>query len=113
MSDRSRRPEPLVGAQTRTWLGVAAFVLVALGVLLAAHLATRPAQSPLAASREAQVRLRLELEAKAREALTVPARNADGTYRVPVDQAMELLARDNSRFEAFRQAAAREQAAKQ
>jgi hypothetical protein len=111
MSDRSRRPEPLVGAQSRTWIGVAAFVVVALGVLLAAHLATRPAQSPLAASRDAQVRLRLELEAKAKEALTTPARNADGTYRVPIEQAMELLVRDNSRFEAFRQAAVKEQAA--
>ncbi len=113
MSDRNRRPEPLVGAQARTWIGVAAFVLAALGVLLAAHLATRPAQSPLAASRDAQVRLRLDLEAKAKEALSTAGRNADGTYRVPVEQAMELLARDNSRFEAFRQAAAKEQAAKQ
>ena len=75
--------------------------------------ATRPAQSLLAASRDAQVRLRLDLEAKAKEALSTAARNADGTYRVPVEQAMELLARDNSRFEAFRQAAAKEQAAKQ
>ena len=110
MSDRTRRPEPLVGAQSRTWIGVAAFVVAALGVLLAAHLATRPAQSPLAASRDAQVRLRLELEAKAKEALSTPARNADGTYRVPIEQAMELLARDNSRFESFRQAAVKAQA---
>lgn len=112
MSEPRRQPAPLVGSHSRSWLGAAALILLAVAVLAAAYLATRPSQPAYAASREAQVRLRLELEAKAREALTVPARNKDGTYRVPIEQAMAILAADNARFESFRQAALKEQAAK-
>ena len=112
MSDSRRSSAPLLGSQARTWLGVAALLLAAFAFLLDAYLSSRPAGPANVASREAQVRLRQELEVKAREALTRPARNTDGTYRVPIDQAMEILALDNSKFESLRQAAIREQAAK-
>lgn len=104
MNDHARGPAPLVGAHTRSWLGAAAFVAVAFACVAAAYLLTRPAGRVDAASRAQQVQLRQDLEAKAREALTQPARNADGTYRVPIDQAMALLAADNRRFEQFRAA---------
>lgn len=104
MNDHSRGPAPLVGAHTRSWLGAAAFVAVAFACVAVAYLVTRPAGRADEASRAQQVQLRRDLEAKAREALTQPGRNADGTYRVPIDQAMALLAADNRRFEQFRAA---------
>jgi len=104
MNDHSRGPAPLVGAHTLSWLGAAAFVAVAVGCIAAAYFLTRPAGRVDAASRAQQVQLRRDLETKAQEALTQPARNADGTYRVPIDQAMALLAADNSRFAQFRAA---------
>lgn len=104
MNDHSRGAPPLVGAQTRSWLGTAAFVAVAFACVGLAYLLTRPSAPVDAASREQQIQLRRDLEAKAQQALTQPARNADGTYRVPIDQAMALLAADNRRFEQFRAA---------
>lgn len=112
MSEPRRQPAPLLGSHSRSWLGAAALVLLVVAVMGAAYLATRPSQPADAVSREAQIRLRLELEAKAREALSTPARNADGTYRVTIEQAMAALAADNARFESLRQAAVKEQAAK-
>jgi len=104
MNDHSRGAPPLVGAHTLSWLGVAAFVLVAFGCVAVAYLLTRPSAPADAAYRAQQVQLRRDLEAKAHEALTQPGRNADGTYRVPIDQAMALLAADNKRFNRFRTA---------
>lgn len=104
MNDHSRGPAPLVGAHTRSWLGAAAFVAVAVACVASAYLLTRPSAAVDAASRAQQVQLRRDIEAKAQQALTQPGRNADGTYRVPIDQAMALLAADNRRFDQFRAA---------
>ena len=112
MSDTRRPSAPLLGSHSRSWLGFVALVLLAVAVLGYAYWATQPTQPANVVNRDAQIRLRLELEAKAREALTQPARNPDGTYRVPITQVMEILARDNAHFDSFRQAAVKEQAAK-
>lgn len=104
MNDHSRGPAPLVGAHTLSWLGAAAFVAVAVGCIAAAYFLTRPAGRVDAASRVQQIQLRRDLETKAQELLTQPALNTDGTYRVPIDQAMALLAADNRRFAQFRAA---------
>lgn len=111
MSDHRRPPARLIGSHTLSWLTAAVWVLAAAVVLVSAYLATRPALPPNAANREQQLRLRAEIEAKAREALTKPARNADGTYRVPIDQVLALAAKDPRRLDAVRERALKEQAA--
>jgi hypothetical protein len=71
MSDTRRPSAPLLGSHSRSWLGFVALVLLAVAVLGYAYWATRPTQPANVVTRDAQIRLRLELEAKAREALAV------------------------------------------
>jgi len=111
MSDHRRPPARLIGSHTLSWLTAATWVLVAAVLLLSAYLATRPDRPADAANREQHLRLRLEIEAKAQEALAKPARNPDGTYRVPIDQVLALAAKDPRRLDAVREQALREQAA--
>jgi hypothetical protein len=85
-----------------SWLGAAAFVVVAFGSIAVAYFMTRPSTPADTAYLAQQLQLRRELEVKAQAALTQPGRNADGTYRVPIDQAMALLAADNTVFAKFR-----------
>jgi hypothetical protein len=85
-----------------SWLGAVAFVVVAFGSIATAYFLTRPSTPPDTAYRAQQIQLRHELEMKAQAALTQPGRNVDGTYRVPIDQAMALLAADNDTFVKFR-----------
>jgi hypothetical protein len=112
MSDPRRPSRPLLGSHTLGWIGAALAVIAVVAALAAAFRANRSApQAALAANREQQLKLRHEIEAKAREALTKPARNADGTYRVPIDQVLALAAKDPSRLDAVRDRALKEQAA--
>jgi len=88
----SNGPRPLIPGQVKSWLGVVAFVLVAVAVLGYAFVAIRPTTNADLDRRTAQKALRADTEAKAQALLTAPAKNADGTYRLPVADAMAVIA---------------------
>jgi mono/diheme cytochrome c family protein len=73
-------------------LGIVAFVLVAVAVLAFAFVAIRPATNTDLDRRTAQKALRADTESKAKALLTDAAKNADGTYRLPVADAMAVIA---------------------
>ena len=83
----------LLPGQVKSWLGIVAFVLVAVAVLAFAFVAIRPATNTDLDRRTAQKALRADTESKAKALLTAPAKNADGTYRLPVADAMRALGR--------------------
>ncbi len=82
----------LLPGQVKSWLGVVAFVLVAVAVLAFAFVAIRPATNTDLDRRTAQKALRADTESKAKALLTAPAKNADGSYRLPVADAMAVIA---------------------
>ena len=82
----------LLPGQVKSWLGIVAFVLVAVAVLAFAFVAIRPATNTDLDRRTAQKALRADTESKAKALLTAPAKNADGTYRLPVADAMAVIA---------------------
>jgi nitrite reductase (NO-forming) len=88
----SNGPRPLIPGQVKSWLGVVAFVLVAVAVLGYAFVSLRPTTNSDLDRRNAQKALRADTEAKAQALLTAPAKNADGTYRLPVADAMAVIA---------------------
>lgn len=95
MSDQpSSGSRPLIPGQIADWLGVVCFV--AAGVLLAGYAYTLVRHAPTSdvARRDEQKQLRTTTEAKAQELLTVPARNADGSFRIPLAAARALIAKD-------------------
>ena len=84
----------LLPGQVKSWLGIAAFVLVAVAVLAYAFVAVRPTTNTDLERRTAQKALRADTESKDKALLTAPAKNADGTYRLPVADAMAVIAAD-------------------
>jgi len=70
------------------------FIAAALIVTAYAYLAVRQAPNEEADRRKAQKDLRADNAKKAQALLTEPARNADGTYRIPVKDAVALIAAD-------------------
>ena len=88
----SNGPRPLLPGQVKSWLGVVAFVLVAVALLGYAFVAIRLTTNSDLDRRNAQKALRADTEAKAKALLTAPAKNADGTYRLPVADAMAVIA---------------------
>jgi len=88
----SNGPRPLIPGQVKSWLGVVAFVLVAVALLAYAFVAIRPTNNADLDRRTAQKALRADTEAKAQALLTAPAKNADGTYRLPIADAMAVIA---------------------
>jgi mono/diheme cytochrome c family protein len=82
----------LLPGQVKSWLGIVAFVLVAVAVLAFAFVAIRPATNTDLDRRTAQKALRADTESKAKALLTDIAKNADGTYRLPVADAMAVIA---------------------
>ena len=58
MSDTRREPSRPLGSPILSWLGAASYVLVAFGVIAAAHFATRPTKPATAANREQHLQLR-------------------------------------------------------
>lgn len=88
----SNGPRPLIPGQVKSWLGVVAFVLVAVAVLGYAFLAVRPTTNSDLDRRAAQKALRADTESKADALINTPAKNADGTYRLPVADAMAVIA---------------------
>ncbi len=91
MSD-SNNSRPVVSGQVASWLGVIAFVAVAIAVIAYAYLAFRSPSGVDADRRLAQKSLRADLESKAKGKLTDSGRNADGTYHIPIESAVALIA---------------------
>jgi len=102
----SNGPRPLIPGQVKSWLGVVAFVLVAVAVLAYAFVAVRPTTNSDAERRAAQKALRADTEAKAKALITTPAKNADGSYRLPVADAMAIIAADPKVLSEMRKSAA-------
>jgi mono/diheme cytochrome c family protein len=85
---------PLLPGQIASWLRLVCFIAAALIVTAYAYLAVRQAPDEDALRRKAQKDLRAENAKKAQALLTEPARNADGSYRIPVKDAVALIAAD-------------------
>jgi mono/diheme cytochrome c family protein len=85
---------PLLPGQIASWLRLVCFIAAGLIVTAYAYLAVRQAPDEGALRRQAQKDLRADNAKKAQVLLTEPARNADGTYRIPVKDAVALIAAD-------------------
>ena len=97
---------PLLPGQIASWLRLVCFIAAALIVTAYAYLVVRQAPDEEALRRKAQKDLRAENAKKAQALLTEPARNADGTYRIPVKDATALIAADNKVIAKIQAAAA-------
>ena len=95
MSDHSSAGNrPLIPGQIAAWLGVVSLVAAGLIVTGYSYLALRQGTSEDALRRQAQKDLRAENAKKAQALLTEPARNADGSFRIPLKDAVALVAKD-------------------
>jgi len=95
MSDHSSSGNrPLIPGQIAAWLGVVSLVAAGLIVTGYSYLALRQGTSEDALRRQAQKDLRAENAKKAQALLTEPARNADGSFRIPLKDAVALVAND-------------------
>jgi mono/diheme cytochrome c family protein len=95
MSDHSSSGNrPLIPGQIAAWLGVVSLVAAGLIVTGYSYLALRQGTSEDALRRQAQKDLRAENAKKAQVLLTEPARNADGSFRIPLKDAVALVAKD-------------------
>ena len=94
MSDHSSSGNrPLIPGQIAAWLGVVSLVAAGLIVTGYSYLALRQGTSEDALRRQAQKDLRAENAKKAQALLTEPARNADGSFRIPLKDAVALVAK--------------------
>lgn len=95
MSDHSSSGNrPLIPGQVAVWLGVVSLVAAGLIVTGYSYLALRQGPNEDALRRQAQKDLRAENTKKAQALLTEPARNADGSFRIPLKDAVALVAKD-------------------
>ena len=95
MSDHSSSGNrPLIPGQIAVWLGVVSLVAAGLIVTGYSYLALRQGTNEDAVRRQAQKDLRAENAKKAQALLTEPARNADGSFRIPLKDAVALVAQD-------------------
>ncbi len=95
MSDHSSSGNrPLIPGQVAVWLGVVSLVAAGLIMTGYSYLAIRQGATEDAAHRQAQKDLRAENAKKAHALLTEPARNADGSFRIPLKDAVALVAKD-------------------
>jgi nitrite reductase (NO-forming) len=85
---------PLITGQIASWLRLVCFAAAALIATSYVYLSVRQAPNEEADRRKAQKDLRADNAKKAQALLTEPARNADGTYRIPVKDAVALIAAD-------------------
>ncbi len=96
MSDHSPSgSRPLIPGQINAWLGAVIFSGLAFLVIAYVYVANRPQGGADTERRVAQKALRADAESKAQALLTTPARNPDGTVRIPIQDAMALIAADN------------------
>jgi mono/diheme cytochrome c family protein len=95
MSDHpSSGNRPLIPGQIAAWLGVVSLVAAGLIVTGYSYLALRQAPKEDALRRQAQKELRADNAKKAQALLAEPARNADGSFRIPLKDAVALVAQD-------------------
>lgn len=95
MSDHSSSGNrPLIPGQIAAWLSVVSLVAAGLIVTGYSYLALRQGPNEDAVRRQAQKDLRAENAKKAQALLTEPARNADGSFRIPLKDAVALVAKD-------------------
>lgn len=95
MSDHSSSGNrPLIPGQVAVWLGAVSLVAAGLIVTGYSYLALRQGPEEDALRRQAQKDLRAENTKKAQALLTEPARNADGSFRIPLKDAVALVAKD-------------------
>lgn len=95
MSDYSSSGNrPLIPGQVAVWLGAVSLVAAGLIVTGYSYLALRQGPDEDALRRQAQKDLRAENTKKAQALLTEPARNADGSFRIPLKDAVALVAKD-------------------
>ena len=95
MSDHSSSGNrPLIPGQVAVWLGAVSLVAAGLIVTGYSYLALRQGPNEDALRRQAQKDLRAENAKKAQALLTEPARNADGSFRIPLKDAVALVAQD-------------------
>lgn len=95
MSDQSSSGNrPLIPGQVAVWLGAVSLVAAGLIVTGYSYLALRQGPNEDAVRRQAQKDLRAENAKKAQALLTEPARNADGSFRIPLKDAVALVAKD-------------------
>ncbi len=105
-SSQPREPRPLIPAQVASWLGLVAFLAAAAVVVGYAYFATRPRTNADVERRAAQKALRAKTETEGQALLAGAARNADGTFRLPVATAMEVIAADPKALASFKPAPA-------
>lgn len=105
-SSQPREPRPLIPGQVASWLGLVAFLAAAAVVVGYAYFATRPSTNTDVERRAAQKALRAKTETEGQALLTGAARNADGTFRVPVETAMSVIAADPKALASFKPAPA-------
>ena len=105
-SSQPREPRPLIPAQVASWLGLVAFLAAAAVVVGYAYFATRPTTNSDAERRAAQKALRAKTETEGQALLAGAARNADGTFRVPVETAMSVIAAAPKALASFKPAPA-------
>lgn len=102
MSDHSPSgSRPVIPGQINAWLGAVILAGLAFLVIAYVYVANRPQGGADTERRVAQKALRADAESKAQELLTTPARNPDGTVRIPIQDAMALIAADNKVLEKF------------
>ena len=95
MSDHSSSGNrPLIPGQVAVWLGAVSLVAAGLIVTGYSYLALRQGPDEDALRRQAQKDLRAENTKKAQALLTEPARNADGSFRIQLKDAVALVAKD-------------------
>ena len=95
MSDHSSSGNrPLIPGKVAVWLGAVSLVAAGLIVTGYSYLALRQGPDEDALRRQAQKDLRAENTKKAQALLTEPARNADGSFRIPLKDAVALVAKD-------------------
>ena len=105
-SSHPREPRPLIPGQVASWLGLVAFLAAAAVVVGYAYFATRPSTNTDVERRAAQKALRAKTETEGQALLAGAARNADGTFRVPVETAMSVIAADPKALASFKPAPA-------
>lgn len=95
MSDHSSPGNrPLIPGQIAVWLGAVSLVAAGLIVTGYSYLSLRQGPNEDALRRQAQKDLRAENTKKAQTLLTEPARNAEGSFRIPLKDAVALVAQD-------------------
>ena len=85
---------PLIPGQIASWLRLVCFAAAALIATGYVYLSVRKAPNAEAERRQAQKALRAENAKKGLALITEPARNADGTYRIPVKDAAAFIVAD-------------------